>query len=274
MLARDDQKLGRQPSRWDAGVPVPVLAEVAQQAPPAPPEVAYPAAPRRAWFGDDRFQSASCVAAAHAVQHWGAQLGRTGTVSRRDVERVYMSVSGFNPKSPEETDNGASMLDVLDFWLNTPDGQWLGQHLLGYLLVEPHNRAELRTAVHLFGCCYVGLWLPRSAQQQATWAIPPGGTTVHGQPGSWGGHAVCVIGYDPHGLTVVTWGAAKRMSWPFWEAYCDEAYALVSREWVDGVDARLSTLEFQFQTIVAEIADQVRSRGLVWAEGGGPGVSG
>jgi hypothetical protein len=39
-----------------------------------------------------------------------------------------------------------------------------------------------------------------------------------------------VIGYDEHGLTIVTWGATKQMTWTFWEAYCDEAYALISTD--------------------------------------------
>ncbi len=50
-------------------------------------------------------------------------------------------------------------------------------------------------------------------------------------PGSWGGHAVPVIAYDASGLTCITWGALKRMTWAFWDAYCDEAYACLSRDW-------------------------------------------
>ena len=36
-------------------------------------------------------------------------------------------------------------------------------------------------------------------------------------PGSWGGHAVDVVGYDDAGLTVVSWGALLRASWDFWD---------------------------------------------------------
>jgi len=43
---------------------------------------------------------------------------------------------------------------------------------------------------------------------------------------------VPVVAYDPSGLTVVTWGALKRMTWGFWSAYCDEAYAVLSDDFL------------------------------------------
>ena len=42
-----------------------------------------------------------------------------------------------------------------------------------------------------------------------------------------------VVAYDQTGLTVVTWGALKRMTWGFWGAYVDEAYALLSSDWIE-----------------------------------------
>ena len=53
-------------------------------------------------------------------------------------------------------------------------------------------------------------------------------------PGSWGGHAVDVVRYDAAGLTIVTWGRLKGMTWSFWDRYCDEAYCILSRDFLDG----------------------------------------
>ena len=64
------------------------------------------------------------------------------------------------------------------------------------------------------------------------WAVPPQGTSGPGAPGSWGGHAVPVVAYDPRGLTVITWGKALRMTWGFWQAYCDEAYGILSPDFL------------------------------------------
>jgi hypothetical protein len=41
-----------------------------------------------------------------------------------------------------------------------------------------------------------------------------------------------VVAYDQRGLTVVTWGALQRMTWGFLYAYCDEAYAVLSQDWI------------------------------------------
>ena len=54
------------------------------------------------------------------------------------------------------------------------------------------------------------------------------------RPGSWGGHAVDVVRYGAAGLTIVTWGSLKEMTWSFWDRYCDEAYCILSRDFLDG----------------------------------------
>jgi hypothetical protein len=87
-------------------------------------------------------------------------------------------------------------------------------------------------SICLFGGCYIGLNLPESVEDSDFWSVPIGGLTGDGAPGSWGGHAVCALEYDPRGLTVVTWGELIQMTWGFWDAYCDEAYAILSLDWM------------------------------------------
>lgn len=71
-----------------------------------------------------------------------------------------------------------------------------------------------------------------------------------------GGHAVPVVGYTSRTLTVVTWGALKRMTWGFWDTYCDEAYAVLSEDWLredrtnpKGID--LDALEADLRAVTA-----------------------
>jgi len=64
----------------------------------------------------------------------------------------------------------------------------------------PHPIAQ---AIWLFGGAYIGVELPISAQRQDVWDVPanPG---PDDEPGSWGGHAVYLVGYDLRGMGGVT----------------------------------------------------------------------
>jgi len=140
---------------------------------------------------------------------------------------AYEAITGYRPSDPS-TDRGAVELDVLRYWRKTGIG---GTKIEAFIALEPKNHLHVQAAVELFGGSYIGLALPVSAQQQAVWSVPPGGPTGTGAPGSWGGHAVVIEAYDAHGLTCITWGQKKKMTWSFWDAYCDEAYALLSELW-------------------------------------------
>ena len=140
---------------------------------------------------------------------------------------------------------------------------------------------QIATAIWLFGGAYIGVELPIRAQNQDVWDVPanPG---PDDEPGSWGGHAIYLVGYDrrdsglgardsgpksadsgfripnsgartlnsefripdsgtlqspapstqPPTLTCITWGKPKKMTFAWFEKYCSEAYALVSKDWL------------------------------------------
>ena len=98
--------------------------------------------------------------------------------------------------------------------------------------LEPGNVDHVKDAINIFGGCYIGVALPVSAQRQETWTVPQGGPTGQGAPGSWGGHAVICVAYNPRRVTCITWGRAKQMTWRFFTTYCEEAYAVVSKDWL------------------------------------------
>jgi hypothetical protein len=84
------------------------------------------------------------------------------------------------------------------------------------------------------------------------WTVPPGGPTGQGAPGSWGGHAVPIVAYDARGLICITWGELMRMTWQFWNAYCDEAYGLLSPDWIAAGKAPAG---FDWQQLVADMGE-------------------
>ena len=101
------------------------------------------------------------------------------------------------------------------------------------MALEPSNHTHVMDAVYIFEGCYIGLQLPVSAQGQKNLGGPAARDFRTGRARFLGGHAVPVVSYDAQGLTVVTWGQLLRMTWPFWEAYCDEAYAIISSDYLN-----------------------------------------
>jgi len=181
---------------------------------------------------NDRLGDCTCAAAGHFIEEWTAYAGNKVILSDDEIVAGYSAITGYDARTGTN-DNGAVELDVLKYWKNTG---FAGHRIAAFVALEPGSLDHIRASVFLFGGCYIGVALPVSAQTQGVWAVPPCGLSGRGAPGSWGGHAVPVVGYDAHGVTVVTWGALKRMTWGFWQAYCDEAYAVLSPDWVSATN--------------------------------------
>jgi hypothetical protein len=177
---------------------------------------------------NDTIGDCTCAAAGHLIMEWTADNGKLVTPTDTQIVQAYSAITGYNPKTGAN-DNGAVETDVLNYWRKTG----IANHkITAYAGLEPSNHNHVQEAVYLFGGCYIGLALPISAQSQTIWSVPPGGATGIGAPGSWGGHAVPVVAYNNSGLTVITWGALKKMTWGFWDAYCDESYAIISPDFL------------------------------------------
>ena len=228
-------KLGKAPVKHD---PRTLLLTKYVRALPAPPPSADWTAKVAAWpmMANDSVGDCTCAAAGHLVELWTAYAGSPVILDDATVLAAYSAITGYNPADPS-TDQGAAELDVLNYWRQSGIG---GHSITAYCYVNLGDDNLVRQAVNLFGGVYIGLALPTSAQSQDVWDVPTSGTGqgTPGAPGSWGGHAVPIVGYDESGLTCVTWGALKRMTWAFLHTYCDEAYAIVSADFLNsaGVD--------------------------------------
>lgn len=177
---------------------------------------------------NDTLGDCTCAAAGHMVEEWTAAETSEATPTDAQVLTMYEAVSGYQP-GQLSTDNGAVMLDVLKYWRSTG---LAGHQIQTFGAVNPALLTDLKNTVALFGNAYVGLQLPATAQnQEGVWSVP-NGLTGDGAPGSWGGHCVPVMGYDAKGLILVTWSQIWRMTWYFFACYCDEAWAVLSPDWV------------------------------------------
>ena len=171
-------------------------------------------------FGNDKYGDCTCAALGHSEQVWrsNAHTDEDAPVTEADVVAFATLVGALE---------GANMLDVLNRYLT--DGL-AGEKPVAFVAVDPTRRELIKYAIATFGTAYIGVNLPVTAQSQADWTYVP--STNGNEPGSWGGHAINAMAYDADFISVVTWGQRKRLSWEFFDRYCDEAFAILSDDWV------------------------------------------
>jgi hypothetical protein len=221
-------KLGKQTAHHDSRVPM--LSKYTAALPVPPATVNYDSKiTNLGMMLNNTLGDCTCAAVGHCIQQWTAEAQKKEVIVPDPVIlKLYEIVGHYDPNNPK-SDRGAVEINVLNYWLANPVD---GNKLSAFCALEPQNLQEVKDAVYIFGNCYIGLQMPLSAQQQTVWTVPPGGPTGQGAPGSWGGHAVPIVAYDGRGLTCITWGQLIRMTWQFWNTYCDEAYGLLSPDWI------------------------------------------
>jgi hypothetical protein len=208
-----------------------------------------------AWpmYSNDKIGDCTCAAAGHMIELWSAlATGKQVTPTDRQIVTMYEKVGGYNPHAgsgeDNPTDNGAVELDVLSWWRkHSLDGF----KIHAFAFVKPTENDHVRQTLQLFDGVYLGINLPKTAEAQvgSLWEVPATGPYLDGAPGSWGGHAVNVVAYDPQTVTVVTWGTLQKMSWKFFNTYCDEAWALLPANW-----KKRAPVGFDFKLLQADLA--------------------
>lgn len=143
-------------------------------------------------------------------------------ITEKEVVDEYLDQSGGD-------DGGLITLDSLRVWRKQG---WTAAkkryQIRAFSEVDRRRLTEVKTAIFLNLGVGIGLRLPSSAERELTAGKPWMATTGPGsKANSWGGHYVYVSGYTKLGPTCVTWGSKQRMSWAFFSAYCDEAYAII-----------------------------------------------
>lgn len=206
--------------------------------PPAP-AVRYWSSKVAAWpmMLNDTIGDCTCAAMGHQIMAWTANATTLFTPANNSILTAYEAVSGYTPGNPS-TDQGADMGTVLKYMMKTGIA---GHKIAGYMAINQTMPTggplqELLQVINLFGGAYIGLALPLSAQNQVTpggeWTVPSYGPQQDGSPGSWGGHAVVALSYNKYGVVCPTWNMTMLLSWNFLAAYCDEAYAVLSTDWL------------------------------------------
>jgi hypothetical protein len=217
--------LGKAPARVDPRTLR--LADYLEPGIPTPPSSVDNSQRVGAWqvLGNDQYGDCVMAAHAHNLMLWAAMAGVQFSVTAQEVVQEYMVLThGY--------DSGLVVLDTLNFLRKN---FWKGKEILGFASVDPRNQTYMQHAISMFGSLYRGVLLPQTAQSQVggTWDVvnAPGNA-----PGSWGGHAIIDVGYDPTYTKTITWGLIQRATYRFWNAYCDEAYVIIPTEKIPGFD--------------------------------------
>lgn len=202
-------------------------------------------------LGNDNYGDCAEAAQGHIEQIWAHDSG-SGNYQPTETETLdaYSAITGFNPANPS-SDQGTVLLDALNYWTKTgfPGAANKAQ---AFMQVNPQSLAEVEESVYYYGGTYIGLQLPMTAQDQvgSCWTV---GTGAGAAAGSWGGHCVPISGYDGSHLWCVTWGALQEMDWNFFNTYCDEAYTVLSQDWMKASDRSPSGLAWG--SLLADLAN-------------------
>jgi hypothetical protein len=223
-------KLGKHPPKFDTRTLL-LGKYLTEELNPPPTSVDY-GKKISAWpmFGNDTLGDCTIAAAGHMIEDWTVNTGVEKTLPESEIETTYNHFSKGNP------DAGANMLDVLNYWRKTGIGK---DKIYAFAQIDPKNNLQTQNTIYLFGNCYIGLALPNFAVAKGTnfldipWVVPPSGPVGDAAPNPNKGHCVPAVAYDPQNIWVVTWGALKSMSWQFYATYADEAFAVLSPDWIN-----------------------------------------
>lgn len=222
-----NHKLGKLPVRHDARTLK--LSSYLHTPPPVPASADW-GGKVRAWgmLANDTVGDCTCAGAGHADMLWTANASTEVAVTDAEVLAAYSAITGYTPSDPS-TDQGANMLDVLNYWRKAGIA---GISINSYVSVDWTKPAEVAAAIFLFGSLYIGVNLPQSAEDAFNAGQPWTDTT---DTNILGGHCVLLTGYDQKAGTVrlVTWGQEITASMAWLKAYCEEAYAALTGWWIE-----------------------------------------
>jgi hypothetical protein len=165
--------------------------------------------------GNDTLGDCTIAAVAHAITTYRGLIGTKKIMSKQQVVKLYLHLSGG-------VDSGLVELDVLNYWRRSSVS---GDKILAFAKIDPKNHTHVMQAIQLFGGVYIGFQVQQNCIEDFNARKPwtPGPLTPDG-------HAVFATGYDQALVTVLTWGNTQQGTWAWWDECVDEAYAILPPE--------------------------------------------
>lgn len=184
--------------------------------------------------GNDKYGDCTIVALVNHIRLLAAADGvALPNFTDQEIIEFYFARSGG-------VDSGLCETDVIDYVLRNgfpSDGRY---KFVGRATVDHTDWNAMQTAAYLFGGLYLGVSLPLRAQNEGQhWSVQGDGATGDDEPGSWGGHAIVLSGYDQvpspwdkpelqiGNASILTWGSVVYVTKHWLETYGDEAHVLL-----------------------------------------------
>ena len=133
--------------------------------------------------------------------------------------------------------DGMTILEMLKFWRNNP---MFGSRLKAFVQItsDKDDPDLLKFIINVFGGAIIGVWMPRAWQTHPTFwdTLNVSRNWFNYRPGSWGGHAVVVCGYEPsnkHGTIykAISWAKTIDITQDAINQYVDEIWTNILPEW-------------------------------------------
>ncbi len=220
-------KFGRLPAMIPAGLRE--LTFYAAGRLPAPPaKVQVPSVPVQedgtAWgvLGNDEYGDCGPVGLDHLFMADALITAQDAESfpSRDDVVQYYLTYTGGQ-------DSGVVLSDFLRY---VRANQFFSHQVAAYAPVSVSDVRTLHFAVNAYGGAYAGITVTEAMMTAfdagRAWTLPDLFSPVAG------GHCVPIVGYDNLHLYAVTWGRVQPVSYAAWHYIADEAWAVISGEFV------------------------------------------
>jgi hypothetical protein len=215
-------------------------------------------------------QYGDCVIASRAHQTLRFEKFEQGVqipIADQEVIAQYLKETGGH-------DIGLVLLTSLKRWRN--EGWTIGNRLYtiyAFASVDWHDHDQVKHAIHLLNGVNFGMIVFQTDLDQFNagegWHLTGNNGYFQGRhgvyacqyrdidnvPATWIGTAIC---YSENGLWCMTWGRKQFMTWDFWDARVDEAYAIVDNKnkWQGDSPVDVETLDGYLEEITGQEEDE------------------
>lgn len=221
-MEEESYKLGKLPAKFPGNLND-LTYYVAGALPTPPVHVLIPNVPKWDMLGNDKYGDCGPAGFIHGCQTDAADTKQVEQwPTSQEVIDGYLSYTGGQ-------DVGVVLSDFLTYTHKQPKG-FCGHTVSAFAPINFTDIKTLHTAIWIFDFIYTGITVTKAMMRAAMTGQP--WTLAHINSPVVGGHCVPIVAYDDQWLYVITWGTIQKISYPMWHQVADEAWAVITGEFV------------------------------------------